>query len=152
SVSRSAFRRSVARLVPAVTRGRPDPGRVRGACPGGAAGRHAGRRLPDRGGRAGGACAERAVPGGHRLAADRRGDRPPGADPGLTRSLLPPRLSMSGCAASVVPAGPTRSSPATLRPGTCQAGGVPAPTLVLWDIDHTLIETRGVGRKLYRAA
>src|SRR5262249_27219770 len=27
-----------------------------------------------------------------------------------------------------------------------------APTLVLWDIDHTLIETRGVGRKLYRAA
>ena len=27
-----------------------------------------------------------------------------------------------------------------------------APTLVLWDIDHTLIETRGVGRKLYRTA
>jgi phosphoglycolate phosphatase len=27
-----------------------------------------------------------------------------------------------------------------------------APALVLWDIDHTLIETRGVGRKLYRAA
>jgi phosphoglycolate phosphatase len=27
-----------------------------------------------------------------------------------------------------------------------------APMLVLWDIDHTLIETRGVGRKLYRAA
>jgi phosphoglycolate phosphatase-like HAD superfamily hydrolase len=27
-----------------------------------------------------------------------------------------------------------------------------APTLVLWDIDHTLIKTRGVGRKLYRAA
>jgi phosphoglycolate phosphatase-like HAD superfamily hydrolase len=26
------------------------------------------------------------------------------------------------------------------------------PTLVLWDIDHTLIETRGVGGKLYRAA
>jgi phosphoglycolate phosphatase-like HAD superfamily hydrolase len=27
-----------------------------------------------------------------------------------------------------------------------------ARTLVLWDIDHTLIETRGVGGKLYRAA
>jgi phosphoglycolate phosphatase-like HAD superfamily hydrolase len=27
-----------------------------------------------------------------------------------------------------------------------------APALVLWDIDHTLIKTRGVGRKLYRAA
>ncbi len=27
-----------------------------------------------------------------------------------------------------------------------------APALVLWDIDHTLVETRGVGRKLYRAA
>jgi len=26
------------------------------------------------------------------------------------------------------------------------------PTLVLWDIDHTLIETRGVGGELYRAA
>ena len=24
--------------------------------------------------------------------------------------------------------------------------------LVLWDIDHTLIETRGVGRKLYELA
>jgi phosphoglycolate phosphatase len=27
-----------------------------------------------------------------------------------------------------------------------------ALALVLWDIDHTLIETRGVGRRLYRAA
>lgn len=26
------------------------------------------------------------------------------------------------------------------------------PTLLLWDIDHTLIETRGVGSELYRAA
>ena len=26
------------------------------------------------------------------------------------------------------------------------------PRLVLWDIDHTLIETRGVGGKLARAA
>jgi hypothetical protein len=24
--------------------------------------------------------------------------------------------------------------------------------LVLWDVDHTLIETRGVGSELYRAA
>lgn len=29
---------------------------------------------------------------------------------------------------------------------------VTPPTLVLWDIDHTLIETRGVGGELYRAA
>jgi phosphoglycolate phosphatase len=43
--------------------------------------------------------------------------------------------------------------PLRLR-ATCQTAGVPNPPrlLLLWDVDHTLIETRGVGSKLYRAA
>ncbi len=50
-----------------------------GAGPGGAAGRDAGGRLPDPGGGADGACAERAVACGHRFAADRAGGGAAGA-------------------------------------------------------------------------
>src|SRR5215468_3699939 len=46
----------------------------------------------------------------------------------------------------------TRSSAAYATPRRARLDGMAAPTLVLWDIDHTLIETRGIGRKLYRAA
>ena len=80
SLSKRAFTEAVRRLLPAVTEADLLPRAGRGARPGGAAGRHAGGRLPDPRGPAHGPRPERPVPGGDGLAPDRPRGGPPGAD------------------------------------------------------------------------